>query len=78
MLVVHGNIAVNIDNTCELALVEKKCSIEFTSSRSDTYVTSFKFDSYDEAYKAYHAIHRAYSYEKKVLVLSASHNPVKK
>lgn len=78
MLVVHGNVTVNLDNQCEFALVEKKRTIEFTSSRSNTYVTSFKFDNYDDAYKVYHAIIRAYANEKKVFTISAPHKPAKK
>jgi hypothetical protein len=78
MLVVQDNVTVNIDNTCNFALIEKKCAIEFTSNRSDTYVTSFAFASYDEAYKAYHAILRAYSNEKKIFTVSAMHKPAAK
>lgn len=71
MLVVHGNVTVNIDNVCDFTLIEKKHSIEFVPNRSGTYPKCFLFDSYDEAYKAYHSILRAYSNEKKIFIVSA-------
>lgn len=70
MLVVHGNITVNIDNQYEFELDEQKDRIRFSSVRNGSYDRYFEFNSYAEAYETYHAILRAYAYKKKLYIIS--------